>query len=287
MTPGETVRREHVRFAGHQGVTLAADRWAPSGAERRTVLLLPGGGQTRRSWSRTAERLAAEGWPALGMDARGHGDSEWSPAGAYRLDDFVADLHAVVDQLGAPPVVVGASLGGRTALAAEGESPGLLAGLVLVDITHRVDRTGQARVRRFLESAPNGFGSLDEAAAAVDAYRPRPGTRRNLDGLRKNLRRRADGRWYWHWDPGFLAFAADARNSDETRLTRAARHVTIPTLLVRGRHSDMVPRAAAAELLELIPSAELVEVAAGHMIAGDDNDVFTERLCEFLAGRVP
>lgn len=174
MTPGETVRREHVRFAGHQGVTLAADRWAPSGAERRTVLLLPGGGQTRRSWSRTAERLAAEGWPALGMDARGHGDSEWSPAGAYRLDDFVADLHAVVDQLGAPPVVVGASLGGRTALAAEGESPGLLAGLVLVDITHRVDRTGQARVRRFLESAPNGFGSLDEAAAAVDAYRPRP-----------------------------------------------------------------------------------------------------------------
>lgn len=49
----------------------------------------------------------------------------------------------------------------------------------------------------------------------------------------------------------------------------------------------MVPRAAAAELLELIPSAELVEVAAGHMIAGDDNDVFTERLCEFLAGRVP
>jgi pimeloyl-ACP methyl ester carboxylesterase len=44
----------------------------------------------------------------------------------------------------------------------------------------------------------------------------------------------------------------------------------------------MVSSEAAAELLALIPTARLVEVPAGHMIAGDDNDVFTREVHEFL-----
>ena len=67
------------------------------------------------------------------------------------------------------------------------------------------------------------------------------------------------------------------------RLVTAAANVSTPTLLVRGRHSDLVPAESAAELLRLIPSAELVEVDAGHMVTGDDNDVFTERLDASLA----
>jgi pimeloyl-ACP methyl ester carboxylesterase len=63
----------------------------------------------------------------------------------------------------------------------------------------------------------------------------------------------------------------------------AARRITVPTLLVRGADSDVVSEAGAREMQELIPHAEVVEVpAAGHMIAGDDNDVFTERLSGFL-----
>lgn len=35
---------------------------------------------------------------------------------------------------------------------------------------------------------------------------------------------------------------------------------------------------------DLIPHADSVEVgAAGHMIAGDDNDVFTSELLQFIA----
>jgi pimeloyl-ACP methyl ester carboxylesterase len=65
-------------------------------------------------------------------------------------------------------------------------------------------------------------------------------------------------------------------------MIRAARRVVAPTLLVRGRHSDMVTREAATELVELIATARLVEVPAGHMIAGDDNDVFARELHTFL-----
>ena len=93
-------------FLGAAGNRLAADTFGETG---RAVLLLHGGGQTRHSWSGTAQRLAAEGWRALSLDLRGHGQSDWAPDGAYDLDDFVGDLVAVVRTLEQPPVVVGAS----------------------------------------------------------------------------------------------------------------------------------------------------------------------------------
>jgi pimeloyl-ACP methyl ester carboxylesterase len=285
MTETAPVRHAQLTLHGLDGIELAGERWEPE-APSGTVVLLHGGGQTRHSWTRTARRLAAQGWTAITFDARGHGDSSWSADGAYTLDGMVGDLHGVIDELGSPPVVIGASMGGRTGLVAEGERPGTLAGLVVVDIAARLDPAGQARVRAFMNSAPDGFASLDEAAAAVDSYRPRHGRPRSPEGLRRNVRLREDGRWYWHWDPRFLGFTADPANTSAGRMIRAARQVAAPTLLVRGSRSDMVTAEAAAELTGFIPGARLVEVPAGHMVAGDDNDVFTREVNEFLATRV-
>ncbi|TSD94085.1 alpha/beta hydrolase [Skermania sp. ID1734] len=272
-----------LELAGAQGLRLVADRWLPASHRRGTVVLLHGGGQTRHSWARTAKQLADEGWLSITVDARGHGESEWSPSGDYALDHFVADLYALIDTLDDRPVLVGASLGGRVALVAEGERRGVCAGLVLVDIAPRVNRDGQKRVQAFLGGAPQGFASPDEAAAAIDAFQPNRRGPRNLQGLRKNLRQRTDGRWYWHWDPKFLQFGADPdRNSPVDRLNRAAACITVPTMLVRGRESDLVSAESARELLQLIPTAELVEVDAGHMVTGDDNAVFTAHLGKFL-----
>lgn len=276
--------RETIEFAGRKGVRLAADRWTPGVDKQGTALLLHGGGQTRHSWARTAERLAGDGWLTIAADARGHGDSTW--AEEYTLDAFVDDLFAVVETLDERPVLIGASLGGRTALVTAGEHPSVAAGLVLVDIAPTINRAGQRRVQDFLGSAPGGFPSLEDAAAAIDAYQSAPRRRDNVEGLKKNLRQRADGRWYWHWDPRFLEFGTDPRNSDTDRLIQAAGNVTAPTLLVRGRHSELLSAQSAAEFIDLVPTAELVEVDAGHMVTGDDNDVFTVRLTEFLRDRV-
>ncbi|MGW1027846.1 alpha/beta fold hydrolase [Streptomyces sp. NPDC002577] len=281
MRETSCARHGQVTFEGVHGIGLAADCWEPDDPQG-TVLLLHGGGQTRHSWARTARRLAARGWRAITLDARGHGDSTWSSSGAYTLDDMVGDLLRAVEELGEPPVVIGASMGGRTALVTEGEHPGTVAGLVLVDIAPRLDPAGQARVRAFMRGAPHGFSSLEEVAEAVRSYNPRRRLTSSLEGLKKNVRLRRDGRWYWHWDPEFLSFTADPANTSAERMIRAARHITAPTLLVRGRHSDMVTAEAAAELLALIPTARLVEVPAGHMVAGDDNDVFTREVHEFL-----
>ncbi len=267
------------------GVTLVGD--ARGNPEAQAVLLLHGGGQTRHAWGGTAEALAGAGFYAVALDQRGHGESDWAKDGDYRLERFAADIRAVVTELGAPPTLVGASLGGLAALLAEGESERPeLRSLVLVDVGPRLDATGVDRVIGFMkEKIDEGFATLDEAADAIAAYlphRPRPS---DTSGLSKNLRLGEDGRYRWHWDPKFMSGERHTNATSMTdRLLDASRRLTIPTLLVRGRMSDVLSEEAAREFLELVPHAELADVrGASHMVAGDRNDVFTDAVVGFLA----
>ncbi|EME19783.1 alpha/beta fold hydrolase [Rhodococcus triatomae] len=268
------------------GVTLTADRWDPDGTRPHgTVLLLHGGGQTRHSWQRTGARLAEHGWSALAVDARGHGDSDWAEDGDYAVAAHARDLTSVVATLDAPPVLVGASMGGMASLVALGSTPELGRALVLVDITPRAEPEGLAKISAFMRDGLAGFATLDDAAAAVAAYNPHRRRPPRADGLRKNLRQR-DGRWYWHWDPRMLSHRENAPEQAgvrEEQARSAARAVTVPTLLIRGAQSDVVSDDGARDLLDLIPGSRQVDVGgAGHMVSGDDNDVLSEGLLEFL-----
>ncbi len=277
-------------FTGRDGNRLVADVAGRSGDP--AVVLLHGGGQTRHSWGTTLDALADTGWQAFTLDLRGHGDSEWAVDGDYSLDAFSGDVLAVARSFERPPVLVGASLGGIASLAAIGEHPDddVARGLVLVDVAPRIEVRGRERIGEFMsEHVADGFGSLEEVADALQRYNPHRPRPTDLSGLTKNLRRRDDGRWYWHWDPAFVTGRMGA--SDETRtslvdgdrLGRAARAIDVPTLLVRGRASDLLSEQGARELLELVPHARFVDVAgAGHMVAGDRNDLFNDAVVEFL-----
>jgi len=249
------------------------------------VVFLHGGGQTRHAWGGTARELAEKGWYALSLDLRGHGESSWSAAGDYRLDAFIADLRTVLAGLGRPAAVVGASLGGMTALLAAGEEPRTeVAALVLVDIAPRIEHAGAQRIVSFMLSRPEGFASLEEAADAVEAYQPHRRRPRDVRGLEKNLRQGPDGRWRWHWDPRFLSGVSSPSSGDTpARLDAAARALDAPTLLVRGQLSDLLSEEGARHFLALVPHARYADVSnAGHMVAGDRNDVFTGAVIDFL-----
>ncbi|WP_107658459.1 alpha/beta fold hydrolase [Nocardia suismassiliense] len=270
-----------LRLRGSGGIELVADQFGP--ADGPLVVFLHGGGQTRHSWKQTGAKLGAAGMRVVTLDARGHGDSAWSDAADYRRDTMVADLLLVLEQLGAPAVVVGASMGGITGLLATAEPAGTaISALVLVDIVTRPEQAGVARVMDFLGKHHNGFDSLEQAADAVAEYlphRPRP---KNTDGLLRNLRRR-DGRWYWHWDPDMLSQRVEDPSELTEQLEAAARKLTIPVLLVRGMQSDVVSPEGAAAFQELVPHAQLVEIGgAAHTAAGDDNDSFTDAVAEFV-----
>lgn len=268
------------RWAGTGGVEIAGDSWGDPGGP--PVVLLHGGGQTRHAWKNTGARLAERGYHPVALDARGHGDSGWALDGDYGRPAMVDDLVAVLGSIGATrPVLVGASMGGDTALLAVGEGRIDAGALVLVDTAPTLDRGGVDVIRSFMDR-PEGFASLDEAAEAIQRYQPHRPRRGRREGLAKNLRQGPDGRYYWHWDPGFHAESVDL-DARTRHLRSCARKVQVPTLLVRGAMSEVLTREAVAEFLALCPQAEHVDVAdAAHMLVGDRNDVFADAMIAFL-----
>ena len=273
-------------FSGRDALPIAADVWGnPSDP---AVLLLHGGGQTRHAWKGTGELLAAAGYYAVSLDARGHGDSGWDPRGDYAHDAMIDDLVAVVAQIGDPhPVLVGASMGGGVSLSAVGERRVDARALVLVDMAPQIEEDGAQKILDFMSQKPEGFESLEEVAEAVAAYQPHRKRPRVLDGLAKNVRLDEDGRLRWHWDPAWLQDkGVGDLKARWDRLQTAAENLTAmqtPTLLVRGGLSDVLSESGAADFLATCPHAEYVNVTdAAHMVAGDRNDIFTNAVKEFL-----
>lgn len=295
------MRETAIHFKGAEDNRLAATLFEPNSDARGAppVLFMHGGGQTRHSWNAVARDLARRGLRAVTVDARGHGDSEWVASRNYTFAHFRDDLLLLACDIRSrfggekvPPVLVGASMGGISALLADHAHSGpneLFTGIVLVDITPRMERTGVDRIMGFMsQNMSGGFDSVEDAADVIAAYlphRPRPKT---LDGLRKNLRQRDDGRWYWHWDPAFVdgpASVETGRGEREKLLLDAARGITVPTMLVRGSRSELVSEAAVEEFLDLVPHARFIDVKeAGHMVAGDKNDAFAAAVVDFLNG---
>ncbi len=275
-------------FTGGHENRIAGELWGSLGGQ--PVVLVHGGGQTRHSWRETAHRLAQAGFAAIAIDQRGHGDSAWIEDLDYSYSSFGADLRAVALDVartfGRRPVLVGASLGGVAGLhALKQSSDDIFQALVLVDITPSPNPAGVRRILQFMgEHVEDGFASLEEAADAVAAYLPRRKRPRDLAGLEKNLRKSADGRYRWHWDPAFLRQRFFS-GREEAELSAAARAVQVPVLLVRGGASDLVGAEEVRAFAALVPHARFVDVEqAGHMVAGDKNTVFANAVIDFITG---
>ena len=224
-------------------------------------------------------------------DLRGHGESDWSGEGDYRVVSFAGDVQEVLRSLPPEPVLVGASLGGFTAMLLAGElSPGIASAVVLVDIVPNIEQSGATRIHAFMaDRVESGFGSLDEVADAIAEYNPHRPRPSDLNGLATNLRRRGD-RWYWHWDPQFISGTAAFPPMEVTEIDRMHAAVDailrggVPMLLIRGQMSDLVSQERADEFLARFPQIEFADVrGAGHMVAGDRNDIFAGAVLDFLA----
>lgn len=275
------------RIRSADGLELVADFGGPEGAP--VVVLMHGGGQTRHSWSGAMRALIERGYRVINFDARGHGESEWSDAKAYSLDHRVADLASVLENIEQPYALVGASMGGGTAIhaVATGLRP---AAVVLVDIVPQVEQEGVQRIRDFMLGNSDGFANLEEAAEAVARYYPERKRPSDPSGLMKNLRLRDDGRLYWHWDP-YILEPSSPRHFHDTMQESAAimgRDPTLPVLVVRGVLSDVIGDEGIAAFRAQVPQLEVADVEqAGHMVAGDRNDVFNAAVIAFLTRHMP
>ena len=270
-----------IQFTGADGNRIMGD--AIGDLNGRLVLFLHGGGQTRHAWRAAQEALAECGFRSISLDSRGHGDSEWTTSAGYSLESSANDLRCVIASLRRSVAIVGASWGGLTGLLALAQEPDLdCTALILVDVVPRPNSAGVANIIKFMTAHQTGFASAEEAADAVAAYVPGRLRRSASDGLRKNLRLADDGRFYWHWDPAFLDFSGDvARFASAMEAT--VRHSAVPILLVRGKSSDVVTDGEVANFRLLAPNVPVIDIRdAGHMVVGDQNDIFVAAIRPFL-----
>lgn len=284
-------RPTRIEFLGSEDNRLVADLWDGRG---HPVVLFHGGGQTRRAWDATAKRLMMAGLRAITVDQRGHGESEWVTSRDYTFSAYAEDVAAIVGQVAdrfhVAPSAVGASLGGIASIAAELRHGPMLDTLVLVDVIPRMDPEGVARIQGFMgDRMEEGFANLDEAAAAIAAYLPNRKRAVSHDGLRKNLRLDADGRYRWHWDPAFITSDRNI-NAGAIELMgeimAGVPRLHVPMLVVRGMESELVHEDYVREFVDMAPDAAYVDVSgAGHMVAGDKNDAFCDAIMGFLTDR--
>ena len=267
-------------LSAKDGLQLSAARFEGRGPG---ILLAHGFGQTRQAWLPTQRRLADAGHASLAWDVRGHGQSERNPvASRYAGGQFVDDVVTAAAALGPAPVLVGASMGGLTGLMAQSRDR-VFSALVLVDITPRWEASGVERILGFMNAHPEGFASYDHAADQIAAYLPHRRERKTPAQLAHLLKPRPDGRLGWHWDPRLLAEFIPSTHDLQHQIEDACRQLDIPVLLVSGGRSDLVTSRTVEHFLELAPHARHVQLPeATHMVAGDDNDAFTDTLVHFL-----
>ena len=275
------------QWEGTSGVVIAGDSWGPDGGP--LVLLQHGGGQTRHAWKGAGETLGAAGYHAIAFDARGHGDSD---LGARRRLRPGRDGRRPGPLCWSSWATGGPCWSARRWAAASASSPSARTTSTpprwCSSTSPRASsRTASPRSRRSWSQRPDGFDSLDEVADAIASYQPHRSRPQNLDGLAKNVRLGEDGRYHWHWDPTFRTGPARPRQARRP----ASRPAPATSPCRRCWCAAVCPTCSARRARRLpraVPGSEYVNVTgAGHMVAGDRNDVFAGAVIEFLTRTVP
>lgn len=273
---------EEIVILTADGLSLGGEIYGAPDA--KLIILLHGGGQSRSAWRGAARRLAAAGYRACAMDLRGHGGSDWSPNGVYRLDDFVADLAAIIRELGAPAVLVGASFGGHVAMLTAARHPELCRALLLADVTPWIDEASGDHFRCTLRTSAKGFASLDEAAAMIAQLQGASSASVQPERLKRNMRVGADGRFYWKWDVRFLDDREIRRGGEGGLFVTEARKLRAPILVMAAELSNLTSPREIAAFQRAVAGVETVSiVGARHMLTGDVNDAYADAILIYLS----
>ena len=268
------------RFATVNGLRLHYLDWGDSG--KPVLICLHGNTGQAGTWNFLAQ-VAAGKYHVVGLDQRGHGESQWAPDG-YDRDSYVSDLAAFVDHLGAEKVtLVGLSLGGGVSMGYASAYPNRVEKLVLVDIAPEASAAARNRMGN-ATGYPLEFDSLEEAVdwARNDYLWPKdPGLRDDLAG---RLRRRDDGKWTWKADPGVFNPSRPRRwVQDPEVIWQRFGQIECPVLEVRGTESDLITDETLERMREVNPQCQTVDIAgAGHNVIVDKPNDFLEAVETFL-----
>jgi pimeloyl-ACP methyl ester carboxylesterase len=216
--------------------------------------------------------------PILVPDYRGHGDSD-REAASYALDDHLADIVAVCDDLELDRfAVVGQATGGTLALLLASKLPERVVAVAAGDFAIRLRPDVMALLERQVNEQRAGFASGEEALAATP-FRTHWTPEVAAHWIATALERRADGRLHWRYHPdGVLATHRELTGDLWPRIA-----VRQPTLLFRGARCEVIDRESFEIARRVVPQAEIAELPdADHRLSQDNPDGFARLVGAFL-----
>ena len=274
-----------------QGVKLHYLDWGNPDAP--TLLLIHGTRDHARSWDWTARALR-DRWHVVALDLRGHGDSEWSPDGAYLLPYHLLDLTELMELLGPAPVtMVVHSYGGSVASRYAGIYPDRVRKIVFVDslgpgpdtLENWAREGAVARSRNWLTQRRDAgamqkrkLASIEDGAARMRKTNPKLTQEQAHHLARHGLRQFEDG-YVWKFDPRVSMFAPE----DFIVPGQAYwSQITAPALLLYGAKSWTTDPAQDGRAAFFNDHRCVTFDDAGHWIHHDALDEFLALLNEFL-----
>ncbi len=255
------------------GINLHYLDWGNGSAP--PVLLVHGLRGHAHSWDDVSVALCQD-YHVLALDQRGRGDSDWAPDGNYSGAAYVNDLVGFCEFLKLDSfILVGHSMGGRNSIAFASKHSDQLKKLIIVDIGPTVDPAGGARITAEMQQVPEEFDSLDavvEYMSKQNRFASDQVVRRRLQYATREL---PNGKIGWRYD---LAIREQRRNGTAPPaedLWPMLPNISCPTLIVRGKQTDLLPAEVAQQMVATLPDASLVEIdQAGHMVFEDNPEDF-------------
>ena len=259
-------RRRSVQCASARGLhRISYLEWGDP-RNRDVLVCVHGLTRTGRDFDEVARALCGQ-WRVVCPDVAGRGESDRLPDPMlYGLPQYVSDMVTLIARLDVETVNwLGTSMGGLIgmALAAQAGSP--VARLVLNDVGPHITRASLERISSYVGRAPT-FRGIAEAERYIREIAAPFGPHSDAQWrflTETWIRRNDDGTWRAHYDPRI----AEARLVPEKDLELWELYdaVRCPTLLLRGEHSDLLTRDAAAEMQRRGPKASVVEIrGVGH-----------------------
>jgi len=278
-------RENHFRSLSPHGFhCVVYDEWgAPD--NQNVVICVHGVGRNARDFDDLAVALAPT-HRVLSVDMPGRGRSDWlADPNDYVFPTYLTVLTALIARSGAERVGwIGTTMGGLLGMlmAAQPNTP--VARLVVNDVGPTIEPAALERIRGYFGLDPT-FASYAEIAQYVRTISAPfgPLTEAQWEHLtRTNVRERPGGRWGMAYDPGIaVPFRAAATPPDLWPVWDAIR---CPTLVLRGRESDLLSAATVAQMAARGPRPSVVEFAGvGHapmLLASDQIDP----VVQFLRG---
>ena len=244
------------QFFDANGIRLHYADWSASAPDAPAIVLLHGLQDCARSWDVFAAAMRSD-YRVIALDSRGHGDSAHAPPDAYGFRDYITDVEALVEHLALSDfILVGHSAGARYAFVFAAEHPELIRALVVVDIDPDAVNPDSLGMFARYNAESDEWDSLDAVVERLRSRQPQSTDDMLLHQARCMTRELADGRRVWKRDRRLLSAY------ERPDLWEEWNSVAVPTLIVRGRQSNLLTHEVAVKMREAIAnSAPLVRLA--------------------------